>query len=82
MKYSLCSNGRLIKCTEPYTNGAEGANYASEVRVSNFADFTKGVSFIKTQNITDVSLCYIFPIVLLGRQRCNSGIVSFFLFFF
>lgn len=68
MKYSLCSNGRLIKYAEPYTNGAEGANCSkpnSEVRVSNFADFTKGVRFIKTQNITDVSLGYVFPIVLL-----------------
>ena len=74
---------RFIKCTEPYTNGAERANYASEFRVSNSADFTKGVSFIKTQNITDVSLGYIFLIVLLwSRQRCNSGTVSLIFLFF
>lgn len=74
---------RFIKCTEPYTNGAERANYTSEFRVSNSADFTEGVSFIKTQNIIDVSLGYIFLIVLLwSRQRCNSGTVSLIFFYF
>ena len=74
---------RFIKCTEPYTNGAERANYTSEFRVSNSADFTEGVSFIKTQNIIDVSLGYIFLIVLLwSRQRCNSGTVSLIFFIF
>ena len=60
MKYSLCCNGRYIKCTESYANGGERANYASEVRVSNFAELTKRVSIIKPQTITDASLGYIF----------------------
>lgn len=61
MKYSLCYNGRYIKCTEPYANGGERANYASEVRFSNFAELTKWrLSIIKPQKITDASLGYIF----------------------
>lgn len=48
MKYDFCYNGGFTRCTEPNTYGGEGASYASAVSVPNFAENTKGVSFIKT----------------------------------
>lgn len=48
MKYAFCYNGGFTRCTEPNTCGGEGVSYASVVSVPNFAENTKGVSFIKT----------------------------------
>lgn len=67
MKYAFCYNGRFTRCTKPNTYGGEGASYASAVSIPNFAENTKGVSFIKTNTKKYVMLhwLHIFLIELL-----------------